>query len=83
MGECRDLALLAHAITVTSTAAEMRRDHRQIVSSVDAWRRPERFTQLVSRAATRGRKGSEQDAYPQADYPLHLLAVTAPWMPVK
>jgi len=43
---------------------------------VDAWRRPERFTQLLQVCASdaRGRTGHAQDAYPQADYLLQLLA---------
>jgi tRNA nucleotidyltransferase (CCA-adding enzyme) len=47
-----------------------------LFQSADAWRRPERFTQLLQACSSdaRGRTGHEQDAYPQADYLLQLLA---------
>mgnify|MGYP001617140973 CR=1 FL=1 len=78
-GECRDLALLAARYHGDiHRCFEMRAETIvKLFQSVDAWRRPERFTQLLQACASdaRGRKGSEQDAYPQADYLLHLLAV--------
>jgi tRNA nucleotidyltransferase (CCA-adding enzyme) len=76
--DCRDLGLLAaryhgdihrakelHAGTII-----------KLFQSADAWRRPERFTQLLQACSSdaRGRTGHEQDAYPQADYLLQLLA---------
>jgi tRNA nucleotidyltransferase (CCA-adding enzyme) len=44
--------------------------------SCDAWRRPERFAQLLQACASdaRGRTGHEHDEYPQADYLLRALA---------
>jgi tRNA nucleotidyltransferase (CCA-adding enzyme) len=49
----------------------------KLFQSADAWRRPERFTHLLQACSSdaRGRTGHEQDAYPQADYLLQLLAV--------
>ncbi len=77
-GECRDLALLAaryhgdihHAMELRAKTIV------RLFQSADAWRRPERFAQLLQACASdaRGRKGSEQDEYPQAGYLLKLLA---------
>jgi tRNA nucleotidyltransferase (CCA-adding enzyme) len=49
----------------------------KLFQSADAWRRPERFTQLLQACASdaRGRTGHEKDDYPQADYLLKLLEV--------
>jgi tRNA nucleotidyltransferase (CCA-adding enzyme) len=77
--ECRDLALLAARYHGdVHRAKELRADTViQLFQSADAWRRPERFTQLLQACAAdaRGRTGHENDAYPQADYLLKLLAV--------
>jgi tRNA nucleotidyltransferase (CCA-adding enzyme) len=78
-GECSDLALLAARYHGDiHRAFEMRADTIiRLFQSADAWRRPERFAQLLQACASdaRGRTGREQDAYPQADYLLRLLAV--------
>jgi len=78
-GECRDLALLAARYHGDiHRASELRAETIvRLFQSADAWRRPERFAQLLQACAAdaRGRKGSEQDAYPQEDYLLKLLAV--------
>ncbi len=78
-GECRDLALLAARYHGDiHRAKELRAETIiRLFQSADAWRRPERFTQLLQACASdaRGRTGHEQDAYPQADYLLQLLAV--------
>ncbi len=77
--ECRDLALLAaryHGDIHRSK--ELRADTIiKLFQSTDAWRRPERFAQLLQTCASdaRGRTGHEQDPYPQADYLTQLLAV--------
>ena len=77
--ECRDLALLAARYHGDiHRAKELRADTIiKLFQSADAWRRPERFTQLLQACASdaRGRTGHEKDAYPQADYLLQLLAV--------
>jgi tRNA nucleotidyltransferase (CCA-adding enzyme) len=78
-GECRDLALLAARYHGDiHRAMELRADTIvKLFQSADAWRRPERFAQLLQACASdaRGRAGSEHEAYPQADYLLRLLAV--------
>ncbi|MEO8332178.1 MAG: multifunctional CCA addition/repair protein [Gallionella sp.] len=77
--ECRDLGLLvARYHGDVHRAKELRAETIiKLFQSADAWRRPERFTQLLQACASdaRGRTGHEQDAYPQADYLLQLLAV--------
>ena len=77
--ECRDLALLAARYHGDiHRARELRAETIiKLFQSADAWRRPERFTQLLQACASdaRGRTGHENDAYPQADYLLQLLAV--------
>ncbi|MBI3222132.1 MAG: multifunctional CCA addition/repair protein [Nitrosomonadales bacterium] len=77
--ECRDLALLAARYHGDIHRAQELRAETviRLFQSADAWRRPERFGQLLQACASdaRGRTGHEQDAYPQADYLLHLLAV--------
>ena len=77
--ECRDLALLAARYHGDiHRAKELRAETIiKLFQSADAWRRPERFTQLLQACASdaRGRTGHENDAYPQADYLLNLLAV--------
>ncbi|MDO8264720.1 MAG: multifunctional CCA addition/repair protein [Gallionella sp.] len=78
-GECRDLALLAARYHGdVHRAKELRAETIiKLFQSADAWRRPERFTQLLQACSSdaRGRTGHEQDAYPQADYLLQLLLV--------
>ena len=76
-GECRDLGLLAARFHGdVHRAQELRADTVvRLFQSCDAWRRPERFVQLLQACASdaRGRTGHEQDVYPQADYLLRLL----------
>ncbi len=78
-GECRDLGLLAARYHGDiHRAFELRAETIiRLFQSADAWRRPERFTQLLQACASdaRGRTGHEHDAYPQADYLLRLLSV--------
>ena len=78
-GECRDLALLAARYHGDiHRARELRAETVvKLFQSADAWRRPERFAQLLQVCASdaRGRAEHAQDAYPQADYLLKLLAV--------
>jgi tRNA nucleotidyltransferase (CCA-adding enzyme) len=78
-GECRDLALLAARYHGDiHRAKELRAETIiRLFQSADAWRRPERFAHLLQACASdaRGRTGHENDAYPQADYLLNLLAV--------
>ena len=76
-GECRDLGLLAarHHSEV-HRARELRPDTIvRLFYNCDAWRRPERFSQLllVCSSDARGRSGHENDSYPQADYLLRAL----------
>jgi len=77
-GECCDLALLAARYHGDiHRAVELRAETIiKLFQSADAWRRPERFIHLLQACAAdaRGRAGHEQDAYPQADYLLGLLA---------
>jgi tRNA nucleotidyltransferase (CCA-adding enzyme) len=76
-GDCLDLALLAARYhSDIHRARELRAETIiRLFQSADAWRRPERFAQLLQVCATdaHGRTGHEQDAYPQADYLLQLL----------
>ena len=76
-GECRDLGLLAARYHGdVHRAKELRPDTVvRLFQNCDAWRRPERFTQLLQVCASdaRGRTGHEHDAYPQADYLLRAL----------
>lgn len=78
-GECRDLALLAARFHGDiHRASELRSDTIiKLFQSADAWRRPERFSQLLQACASdaRGRLGFEQSLYPQADYLLQLLTI--------
>jgi len=77
-GECRDLGLLsARYHGDIHRAKELRAETIiKLFQSADAWRRPERFSRLLQACASdaRGRTGHENDAYPQADYLLQLLA---------
>jgi len=76
--ECRELALLATRYhSDIHRAFELRAETIiRLFQSTDAWRRPERFAQLlqVCISDAHGRTGHEQDNYPQADYLLQLLA---------
>ena len=47
----------------------------RLFQNCDAWRRPERFTQLLQVCASdaHGRTSHEHDAYPQAEYLLRTL----------
>ncbi len=77
--QCRDLALLAARYHGDiHRAFELRAETIiKLFQTADAWRRPERFTQLLQACAAdaRGRTGYAQSAYPQADYLLELLAI--------
>ncbi len=77
-GDCRDLALLAARYHGDiHRAMELRADTiARLFQSTDAWRRPQRFEQLLQACASdaRGRWGHEQDDYPQAAYLLRMLA---------
>jgi tRNA nucleotidyltransferase (CCA-adding enzyme) len=77
-GECRDLGLLsARYHGDIHRAKELRAETIvKLFQSADAWRRPERFSRLLQACASdaRGRTGHENDAYPQADYLMQLLA---------
>ncbi len=75
--DCRDLALLtARYHSDVHRALELRAETVfRLFQSADAWRKPERFEQLLLACASdaRGRTGHEEDAYPQADYLLRLM----------
>jgi tRNA nucleotidyltransferase (CCA-adding enzyme) len=77
--ECRDLALLtARYHGDIHRAFELRSDTViKLFQSVDAWRKPERFAELLQACASdaRGRTGHETDDYPQARYLLGLLTL--------
>jgi len=76
--DCRDLALLAARYHGDiHRATELRADTViKLFQSTDAWRRPERFEQLLQACSSdaRGRTSHGNDTYPQADYLLQLLA---------
>lgn len=77
--ECRDLALLAARYHGDiHRAKELRAETIiRLFQSADAWRRPERFIQLLQACASdaRGRTGHENDDYPQAAYLTGLLSI--------
>ena len=77
--ECRDLAsLMARLHSDIHRASELRAATViSLFQSADAWRRPERFAQLLQTcvADAHGRLGHQQDAYPQQAYLLQLLSV--------
>lgn len=79
--ECADLAVLATRYHGDiHRAQQLRADTvAKLLGAVDAYRRPERFTQLLQAcvADARGRLGFEQVAYPQMDYMQAALAVAA------
>ncbi len=70
--DCTDLALLAcQWHTHIHRAFELRGETLlKVFNKTDAWRKPERFRQLlaVSKADARGRTGHEQEPYCQAGY---------------
>ena len=71
-GESRDLGLLvARYHGDVHRAQQLRADTIvRLLQSCDAWRRPQRFEQVLQACASdaRGRTGHEHDVYPQADY---------------
>ena len=75
--ECRELAVLvARYHGDVHRARQLRPDTLvKLLDSCDAWRRPQRFEQLLQACAcdARGRSGHENDAYPQAEYLLRVL----------
>ncbi len=79
--EYRDLALQAARYhTHCHRVAELRPSTvLDTLEALDAFRRPERFEQflLACEADARGRKGHEQDAYPQAETMRRALAAAA------
>jgi tRNA nucleotidyltransferase (CCA-adding enzyme) len=76
-GECRDLGLLAARYHGdVHRARELRAETIvRLFQSCDAWRRPQRFAQLLQVCVSdaHGRTGHEHDAYPQMGYLLHAL----------
>jgi len=76
-GECRDLGLLvARYHGDIHRARQLRADTIvRLLHKCDAWRRPQRFEQILQACASdaRGRTGHEHDAYPQADYLMQAL----------
>ena len=76
-GECCDLGLLvARYHGDVHRAQELRADTIvRLFQNCDAWRKPERFAQLLQACAAdaRGRTGHEYDDYPQANYLLRML----------
>jgi tRNA nucleotidyltransferase (CCA-adding enzyme) len=77
--DCRDLGLLtARYHGDVHRAQELRADTIiKLFHATDAWRRPERFAQLLQACSSdaRGRTGHEHDDYPQAQYLSQLLAI--------
>jgi tRNA nucleotidyltransferase (CCA-adding enzyme) len=75
--ECRDLGLLvARFHGDVHRSKELRPDTIvRLFQSCDAFRRPERFMQILEACMSdaRGRTGHENDAYPQADYLFNAL----------
>ena len=70
--DCRDLGLLVARYHGDVHRAEQLRPDTivRLFQNCDAWRKPERFTQILQACMSdaRGRTGHEQDSYPQADY---------------
>jgi tRNA nucleotidyltransferase (CCA-adding enzyme) len=70
--ECRDLALLVSDLhTHIHIAFELKpATLLKVFDKADAWRRPERFAQLLDacRADFHGRTGFEEKVYSQPDY---------------
>ena len=78
-GDCRDLALLvAQYHSHVHRARELRADTIvKLFDSVDLWRKPERFTQILQACESdaHGRTGHENDPYPQTDYLMNCARV--------
>lgn len=78
--ECRDLGMLvAKYHTHVHRAQDLRANTIvDIFQSSDAWRRPERFFQLLQACASdmRGRQGFEQNEYPASDHLMHVFEAT-------
>ena len=76
-GECCQLGMLvARYHGDVHRAKELRPDTIvRLFHHCDAWRRPQRFMQILEACASdaRGRTGHEQDDYPQADYLQRML----------
>ena len=76
--ECRELALLAaRHHTLVHRALELRAATvMQLFTQADAFRRPERFAELLvaCECDARGRAGLQSRPYPQADYLRQVLA---------
>jgi tRNA nucleotidyltransferase (CCA-adding enzyme) len=74
-GDCRDLALLvAQFHSHVHRARELRADTIvKLFDSVDLWRKPERFAQILQACESdaHGRTGHENDPYPQTEYILN------------
>jgi tRNA nucleotidyltransferase (CCA-adding enzyme) len=75
--DCRDLGLLVARYHGDVHKAQQLRAETvvKIFNSCDAWRKPQRFVQLLQACAAdaRGRTGHENDEYPQAEYLQRLL----------
>ncbi len=84
--ECRDLALLVSDLhTHIHIAFELKpATLLKVFDKADAWRRPERFAQLLDacRADFHGRTGFEERVYAEPDYVAQALAA-AQAVPVK
>ena len=76
-GDCRDLALLvAQYHSHVHRARELRADTIvKLFDSVDLWRKPERFAQILQACESdaHGRTGHENDPYPQTEYLLNCV----------
>jgi tRNA nucleotidyltransferase (CCA-adding enzyme) len=76
--DCRELALLtSRHHTLVHRALELRAvTLMKLFAETDAFRRPERFDELLiaCECDARGRTGLESRPYPQADYLRHMLA---------
>lgn len=76
-GECRDLGLLvARYHGDVHRALQLRADTIvRLFQNCDAWRKPERFNQVLEACASdaRGRTGHEQDGYPQEHFLQRML----------
>jgi tRNA nucleotidyltransferase (CCA-adding enzyme) len=80
-GAYRDLAILAaRAHTLVHRALELKAATvLKLLEDADAFRRPERFAELLTacEADARGRTGREAEPYPQSGYLLRALATAA------
>ena len=77
--DCRDLGLLVARYHGDVHKAQQLRAETvvKMFNSCDAWRKPQRFMQLLQACTSdaRGRTGHENDEYPQAEYLQRLLKV--------